>query len=236
MGLLDRRKPEPDELAKRRALDAAREHDEGMVTGLMQQILDRGLDGFGPYDSAFVVAEKARDTTSSTDAAIKAVMRKHVAGAGVGGFATGVGGFVTMPVALPANLLEFYVQAARMVGAIAVLRGYDLGDAHVRTAVLLTLVGSSADDVLAQAGMHTGGGKVASLATHGLPPETLFIVNKAVGFRLLRDVGRKALPRLGRAVPLVGGAVGAGFDGFLMKKIAEQAKEEFPPLLPDIVA
>ena len=122
-----------------------------------------------------------------------------------------------------------------MVGAIATLRGYDLGDAHVRTAVLLTLVGSSADDVLAQAGLHTGGGAVASLATRGLPPETLFIVNKAVGFRLLRDVGRKALPRLGRAVPFVGGAVGAGFDGFLMKKIAEQPSTS-SPLLPDIVA
>lgn len=236
MGLLDRRKPEPDELARRRALDDAREPDEGAVTRLIQMVLDRGLDGVGPFDSAFVVAEKARDTTSSTDAAIAAVMRKAVAGAGIGGFATSVGGFITMPVALPANLVEFYVQAARMIGSIAILRGYDLNDPRVRTAVLLTLVGSQADDVLAQAGLRTGGGRITSMATNQLPPETLFIINKAVGFRLLRDLGHKALPKLGRGVPLLGGAVGAGFDGFLMKKIAEHAKEQFPPLLPDIVA
>jgi hypothetical protein len=30
-----------------------------------------------------------------------------------------VGGFITLPVALPVNVLEFYVQATRMVGAIA---------------------------------------------------------------------------------------------------------------------
>ena len=98
MGLLDKRKPEPTS-SRRRALDAARDHDEGVVTGLMHQILDRGLDGFGPYDSAFVVAEKARDTT---------VHRRrdqrgdaHVAGAGVGGFATASAAHDA--VALPAN-------------------------------------------------------------------------------------------------------------------------------------
>ncbi len=53
-------------------------------------------------------------------------MRLHVVGGVVGGFVTGLGGFVTMPVALPVNIAEFYVQATRMVGAIATLRGYDV--------------------------------------------------------------------------------------------------------------
>ena len=69
-----------------------------------------------------------------------------------------------MPIALPANVLEFYVQATRMVGAIATLRGYDVQDPRIRTAVLLTLVGSKSDDVLKKAGMATGGGRVTSLA------------------------------------------------------------------------
>ena len=33
--------------------------------------------------------------------------------------------------------------------------------------------------------------------------------------------------RLGRAVPFVGGGVGAGFDGWMMNRIAEQAVAEF---------
>jgi hypothetical protein len=70
---------------------------------------------------------------------------------------TGLGGFVTMPVALPVNIAEFYIQATRMVGGIATLRGYDLADPQVRTAVMLTLVGARADEVLAKAGLSTGG-------------------------------------------------------------------------------
>ncbi|MFT3873745.1 MAG: EcsC family protein [Nocardioides sp.] len=218
-----------DEARARTALEAAHDADQGMLTRLIQQVLDCGLDGFGPYDSAAEVAAKARSETSSVAAAVKKVTRSHVLGAGVGGFATGVGGFVTLPVALPANVLEFYVQAARLVGAVAVLRGYDVADQRVRMAVLLTLSGADADDVLAKAGLSTGGGRLASLATRRMPPAAVVLVNKAVAFRLLRTLGDSVLTRLGKGVPLVGGAVGASFDGYLMKKIAERAEREFPP-------
>ena len=56
-----------------------------------------------------------------------------------GGFITGVGGFSPCPW-LPVNVVEFHVQAARMVSAIAILRGHDVGDSQVRKAVLRTLV------------------------------------------------------------------------------------------------
>ena len=54
------------------------------------------------------------------------------------------------------------------------------------------------------------------------------VINKAVGFRLLRALGQKTLARFGRAVPLLGGAVGAFVDGAMMSEIAQQAREEFP--------
>jgi hypothetical protein len=135
-----------------------------------------------------------------------------------------------MPVALPLNVVEFYVQATRMVGAIATLRGYDVNDPHVRTAVLLTLVGSDADEVLAKAGLATGSGRVVSYAARRLPPAGLLIVNKAIGFRLLRGVGEKAFAKLGRGVPLLGGFVGGGIDVWMMKRIADHAMREFPPV------
>jgi hypothetical protein len=213
----------------RPALEVAADgSDDSLVTRVIQRVLDYGLDGVGPFDSAVETAERARGATSSTDAAIAKVTRRHVAGGSLGGFATGIGGFVTMPVALPVNVVEFYVQATRMVGAIASLRGYDVREPRIRSAILLTLIGSHADDVLAKAGLTTGGGRMAALASKQLPPASLIIINKAVGFRLLRSVGEKALPKLGKGVPLIGGAVGAGLDGYLMKKIADHALVEFP--------
>jgi hypothetical protein len=51
-----------------------------------------------------------------------------------------------------------------------------------------------------------------------------------VGFRLMRGVGEKPSPRLGRGVPLAGGVIGGGIDVWMMKRIADHAMEQFPPL------
>jgi hypothetical protein len=57
------------------------------------------------------------------------------------------------------------------------------------------------------------------------------VVNKAVAFRLLSTVGRKTLTRFGRGVPVIGGVIGAGLDGYLLNRIADHARHEFPPKL-----
>jgi len=233
VGVLDvfrtNRSPSPQD---RPALEAALDGppDTGAVSRLIQVLMDVGIDGVGPLRSATEMAERARRTTRTSEAAVAKVARRHLISGGAGGFVTGVGGFVTMPVALPANLVEFYVQATRLVGSIAVLRGYDVRAPQVRTAVLLTLVGSHADEILAKAGMTSGTGRVVGLASRGLPPTALPMLNKAVGFRLMRGVGEKAFSRLGRGVPLAGGVIGAGVDLWMMKRIADHAMEQFPPL------
>jgi hypothetical protein len=235
MGLTDFFKPKRDQVAKTRsALEAANDPavDESAgsqaISKIVTTLLDIGLDGRGPFDSAAQVAEEALREKGTAEEAINAIARATMLRGGIGGFVTGVGGFVTMPIALPANVFEFYVQATRMVGSIATLRGYDVEDERIRTAVLLTLVGSKSEDVLKKAGIATGGGRLATFALRGMPPAVLMVVNKAVGFNLMRGVGSKALGKLGRGVPVAGGFVGGGIDAYMMKKIADHAMREFP--------
>lgn len=204
--------------------------DDSTAGRLVRRLLDLGIDGFGPVHSARQVAATALAAEHDPERAARRVARRHLVTGGVGGFVTSLGGFVTMPVAMPANVAEFYLGATQMVAAIAALRGYDVDDPRVRTAVLLTLVGADADDVLKRVGVGKGSGKLTDIAMGGLPPAALMVVNKAIGFRLLRGIGEKGLSRLGRGVPLAGGVVGAGVDGFMMKKIADHALREFPRL------
>ncbi len=200
----------------------------GAASRVVERLLDVGIDGRGPVDSAQLVADKARTGHPEADRAIDAVVGQHLRLAAAGGFVTGLGGFVTLPVALPVNVAEFYLLATRMVGSIACLRGYDLHQPEVRSAVLLTLVGADSDDLLKKAGVATSG-RLANLAAERLPGPALMMLNKGVGFRLLSQIGRKGLQRFGKAVPLVGGAVGAGVDVLLLRRIAEHARHEFPP-------
>lgn len=199
----------------------------GAATALVDQLLDVGIDGRGRFLGAQAVADAARREHPDLEDAITAVRAKHTRLVGAGGFVTGVGGFVTLPVALPANIIEFYALATRHVAATAALRGYDLQATGVRAAVLLTLVGADADDLLRKAGVVTTG-RLANLAAQRLPGPALMVLNKGIAFRLVSRAGSSALSRLGRGVPLVGGVIGAGLDVYLLGKIADQASREFP--------
>lgn len=232
MGLFDVVKGmRKDTTVAKSALDQANEpgSNDSAINQLIENILRIGIDGRGPYDGAKKVAEDyLAKNRNDSEAAVNAVVKNHVVTGAAGGAVTSLGGFVTMPVAIPANLLEFYVQAARMVGAVATLRGYDVSQPNIRTAILLTMVGSDADDVLAKAGIVTGTGRLATMALKNLPKPALMMVNKAIGFRLLKTVGESTLAKVGRGVPLVGGVVGGAMDGYMMNKIGGQALVEFP--------
>lgn len=243
MGLLDwlkpgRRETRRDIAVTKSALEAANDPDSdahGAISRLIAKLLDLGIDGKGPFPGAAKVADKARqgtgDSARGIEKAIDKVVRGHIRDGAAGGFVTSLGGFVTMPVAVPANVFEFYVLATRMVAGVAHLRGYDITAPEIRTAVLLTLIGNDAGEVLAKAGVPLGpiaSGATASLLVGRLPKSALMVVNKAVGFRLLRSVGQRTLTRFGKLIPVAGGVLGAGLDGYLMRQLGKVARREFP--------
>jgi hypothetical protein len=202
--------------------------DPGVLDSLVNMLFDVGLDGTGPFITAAELGQKHLVATGSTEKAVARVARRALVKGGTGGFVTGLGGFITLPVALPANVATFYLNATRMVGAIAHLRGYDVDHPAVRSAILLCLVGSDADEVLRKANIANPKGMATNAALSGLPPAALMLVNKAIGFKLVQGLGEKTFASLGKAVPLGGGVIGGALDTFMMKVIASHAMKEFP--------
>lgn len=197
---------------------------------LVENILDLGIDGKGWFDSAEEVAATAlRKHPNDPEAALDWIVRTHLARATAEGFVTSLGGFITMPVALPVNVLSFYVLATRMTAAVAKVRGYDLAQEQIRAAVLLTLVGADAEDLLRKASVAVPAGGLTNLAAQRLPGPAAMVVKKGIGFRILASAGKNTLTRFGRAVPVVGGAVGAAVDTWLLHRVAATARQEFPP-------
>ena len=232
MGIFGRDDRRSDDTRDLAAVGGRAVVDSGALTatGMIERLLDVGIDGRAPFDSARKVAGIAIAGQSDAERSVDALVRSHLRLAAAGGFVTSLGGFLILPIALPANVFGFYVVATRMVAGIASIRGYDITEPEVRSAVLLALVGADADDLLRKAGYVSIGpmGSLADLAIQRLPGPVLMAVNKAIGFRLLTQVGKRSLTRFGKAVPLAGGAVGAGVDSFLLKRIADHARREFP--------
>lgn len=207
-----------------------------VVDTLVDRLLRTGIDGLGKLDPAQEVAANALRSERSPEAAIDAIVSTHTKLAATGGFVTGLGGFVTLPVALPANVVGFYLVATRMVAAIAAVRGYDVRRDEVRTAVLLALSGEDATEILRKAGSGMVAGRATSFALDRLPPAALMAVNKGVAFRIVVQLGEKGLGRLGRMVPLAGGVIGGGIDAYFMHRLAKHARKEFPQKLGEITS
>ncbi|KNX36875.1 EcsC family protein [Luteipulveratus halotolerans] len=200
------------------------------ASNLSLRLLDIGFEGKAGFDSARKVAQDAlAKHGGNADKAVEEIISDHRRLVAAGGFLTGLGGFVTLPVAMPANVLGFYLLATRMTAAIAAVRGHDIDQPELRSAVLLTLVGGDTNDLLKKAGVVSTG-RLANLAAQRLPAPALMVINKAVGFRLIGQMGSKLFAKLGKGIPVVGGVIGAGLDLYLANKIAGGAKKEFPPV------
>lgn len=196
---------------------------------LVRWILDQALDGIGPLPSASDLANDYRRKSYPNDAErVQALVRWAVAKNTATGFVTGLGGVLTLPVALPGSLAASLAIQAPMVAAIAEIYGHDSKDDQVRTAILLCMIGNAMEDVVKQAGV-TLGGKVAIEGLKKIPGKVLIEINKRVGFRLLTKFGEKGVVNLTKLVPLAGGVVGGTFDGATCYMVGQAADVTFRP-------
>src|SRR6185437_16633197 len=108
-------------------------------SALVKQLMKVVDEGVGPITGSRDYAEARLAHFGDPEKAIKRIVAETTASSATAGFVTGLGGFITLPVTLPANITGQAILNARMVGAIAHLRGWDLQDELVRNSVLITI-------------------------------------------------------------------------------------------------
>lgn len=191
------------------------------------KITSVGLIGIGPWKGSIQVAEEHLAKHGDVEKAIKKLIATHVRLTTTTGFLSGVGGLITLPVTLPADLTALWLAQARLAGAIAHLRGHDIRSEEVRSVVLMSLVGSSVAETLSQAGIQIGTKSAIGAIKH-VPGRVLIEINKKVGFRLITKAGTKGVVNLTKLAPLVGGVIGGGVNFGSTQAVGAWAKKNFP--------
>lgn len=209
------------------------EGGSGSLAALGEQVADRlirlGIDGVGPFSDAVTVADEHLIAAGGDrEEAVRRVVNTHIRLAAFSGFVTGLGGLLVLPVTVPTSIGGLYLVATRMSAAIAHLRGYDIGTEEVRSAILISLLGSAGASALKKTGIEIGK-KSTAAALKKVPGRVLIEINKKVGYRLVTKAGQKGVINLTKAVPLVGGPIGATVDGLSCNAIAEYAMRTFEP-------
>ena len=211
--------PDPSKTLVQRAPEVA-----GSV---LRQILEFAIDGSGQIPGARHAAARALQTRGEHETAVDRLIRQHVALASAQGFLTNLGGLLTLPVALPANLAGLAVVQMRMIASVAHLRGYDVNDRRVRVALTLAMLGE--DEVRKQVASGKLPATPMVIATAPMFDPAL---DRTISERVFGDLGTKmagkhAVVQVAKRIPLVGGGVGAAADGYFTFALGQYARREF---------
>lgn len=155
-----------------------------------------------------------------------AMLKNQITKCTTSGIVTGFGGFITMPVTIPANMGSVIYMQMRMIACTAYMAGYDLNSDQTQTFVYACLAGVAVNGLLKQAGIQFGV-KFANGVIKKIPGKVLTKINQRVGFRFITKFGSKGIVNLGKMLPGVGAIVGGGLDLVETKVIADRAYKWF---------
>jgi len=205
---------------------AKKKIDQGIIMKSLDWAYGSAVDGIPGLDSAEEMASDYKDSGRTPWQNANSLIRWQNTKAGVSGFLTGLGGIITMPVTIPANLASVMYVQIRMIAAIAILGGHDLKNDKVKTLVYACMAGNGAKDILKSAGIVIGE-KLTTQAIKNITGKTVVAINQKVGFRLVTKFGEKGVINLGKMVPLIGGLIGGTFDTVTTNTIGNVARNTF---------
>lgn len=160
--------------------------------------------------------------------AIRSMLNHQKAKCTVTGIVTGLGGAITLPITIPADLLNtFYIQM-RMVVATAQMAGYtdeDIRTDQFRTFCYAIMVGVSISQVCKKAGINLGV-KVAGAQLLKLPSKVLKQISKQIGIKITKS-GLKSLAKSAKLVPIIGSIIGGGWNYAESSAVAKRAWKTF---------
>ena len=188
---------------------------------------EKAIEGIGKFASSKELAEEYLEKyNNDKKAAAKHMANVQMAKCATSGFLTNLGGLLTLPIAIPADLSTVWFIQLRMIAAIAVMAGLNPKKDEVRTLCYVCLAGQSVAEAAKRLGIEfskrTGYKMVGKVSA-----ATLRAINQKIGIKLFTKFGEKGIINLGKGVPLIGGVVGGGFDFLSTSIVANKAIKEF---------
>lgn len=197
------------------------------IMQLLDKLYDQSVQGIAKVSPPIEeLANNYLEKNKNIETAAKKFIKYQIAKCTTSGFVSGLGGLITLPVAIPANVGSVMYVQMRMIACLAYMGGYDTDSDQVQTLVYACLAGISLDQVLKNVGIQFGT-KVTMSLVRKIPGTVLTKINQKVGFRFLTKFGTKGLINIGKAVPIVGGVISGGFDFAETKLIANRAYKMF---------
>ncbi len=192
---------------------------------LLDSLYEQSINGIKGLNEIFPpvydLADEYRKKYSDVGDAARAMHDAQIIKCTASGVITGLGGALTLPITLPANLGSVMFMQMRMIAGTALMGGYDLESAQVKTFIYACLAGISLDGVLEKCGVKPGDKNVQ------LPGKVLVRINQRIGYQFVLRLGTRGTVNMLKLIPGIGAVVSGGLDYSDTKAIANRAFRMF---------
>ncbi|NNF56954.1 MAG: EcsC family protein [Rhodothermaceae bacterium] len=195
-----------------------------MKTYILNQLYPKAIEGLPTLGTPGETAAPYRRRRGPLRDRAERMTQRHIALAGGTGFVTGLGGWLTMPITLPADLAGVALLQLHMAASCAVLAGHaDLTDEATRDTVVACLLKTNAHiNTEEEEAVSRVGVKLAERGVRFLVKQTGTWIASTAGKRLIAR-------RFARGIPLVGGVIGATSDAYNTRIVAGHTLDTFFP-------
>lgn len=200
---------------------------EEQMVQVLDTLYNKALEGIPKVSkSVDELAESYLQKYESAEEAAQRLIKYQIVKCGTSGFLSGMGGLITLPISIPANVSSVLYIQLRMIASIAKIGGFDIRSDQVQTLVYVCLTGTAIADIFKQTGIKIGQ-KITESAIKSVPGKVLTSINQKVGFRLITKFGETGVINLVKVIPVAGGLVGGTMDIASTKVIAANAYSLF---------
>lgn len=199
---------------------AKKQISRGILAKTLDWAYSKALTGFSGVDSAYELGNSYLNQKGTLEQQVNSLIKWQTAKAGTSGFVTGLGGAITMPLTVPANIASVIYIQIRMITAIAYMGGHDIHSDRVKSLVYICMVGNGAKELLKDLSIRSGERLVSK------------IIEK-VSIKLAGKVGEKSMASASKAIPVVGGIVSGSYDIVTTRIVGKVAKKIFIENNPD---
>ena len=166
---------------------------------------------------------RTQNPSMSRDQLAKLVVSRKAVKQGLVGAIGGLGGVLSLPISVPAELVASWKIQVNMAMAIARVYGHDTSAPEFKTDVYLIMAGDRARESLKQLGLDVGEKLTRRALEKLLTDEIRLQIRSAIPKAIIRKTGRSTSSKLMKLVPVASAPVNFAFDYGAAKVIGNTA-------------
>jgi hypothetical protein len=189
----------------------------------LEKILDWVVSADSVKIEQYVETLRSQNSGISNNDLAKKIVNRKAFKNGLVGAVTGLGGFITLPVTVPADLAMSWRLQASMAFSIAYVYGHTSETTDLKTDLYLILAGDSAKEALKRFGIEVSKAVTKKTIDKYITREVMKKIWKVLGQKIITKSGEKSLTSFTKMVPIVGAPVGFIFDWLSTKTVGHFA-------------